>query len=67
MSQIVKCPECKTDTYRVILAGKQALCINSKCPIQKFTVQDFVEGESNKHHKDKGKENKSYNNSGRKK
>ena len=57
----VRCPECKVLTPRVYLAGKQALCINSDCPITKFTVQNFddikKEGVSRK--------NKSYNNSAR--
>ena len=58
-----ECPECGTKTSRVFLAGKQALCINSECPVTKFTVQDF---EKEDHIKSKpNKENKSYNNSGR--
>jgi uncharacterized protein (UPF0212 family) len=58
----VKCPWCGTATSRTFLAGKQALCINSKCKIDKFTVQDF---DPKKKGKDNGKKNKSYNNSGR--
>ena len=58
-----KCPNCQTKTHRVILAGKQAICINSECPVTKFTVQDFGKED---HIKSKpNKENKSYNNSGK--
>jgi len=59
----VKCPECKVKTQRVFLHGKQALCINSKCVVSKFTVQDF---DNKKGGKDNGKKNQSFNNSGRK-
>jgi len=58
----VKCPDCGVLTPRVFLAGKQALCINSKCLIERFTVQDY---ETHKLSKDENRRNKSYNNSGR--
>ena len=58
----VRCPKCDTLTPRVFLAGKQALCINSKCSIQRFTVQAYP----NKRVKEgKATKNRSYNNSGR--
>lgn len=58
----VKCPNCKVKTRRVFLSGKQALCINGKCYVTKFTVQDF---DDKKGGKDDGKKNQSFNNSGR--
>ncbi len=58
-----ECPECGIKTSRVLLAGKQAICINIKCPVTKFTVQDFGKEDHKKFKPNK--ENKSYNNSGR--
>ena len=62
MTHEVKCPECGFATSRIFLAGKQALCINRKCSIDKFTVQSF---DPSKEHEDNGRKNRSYNNSGR--
>ena len=64
----VKCPDCGVETYRIFLTGKQALCINRKCPIDKFTVQafekKFKEGKIKNDKKNK-KESKSHVNSRR--
>jgi len=60
--EAVECPECKVKTHRVFLHGKQAICINNKCNIDRFTVQHF---DDTKGRKDDGKRNQSFNNSGR--
>lgn len=61
-----KCPACKTKTTRVVLAGKQAVCINSKCLVTKFTVKKFDKpGAPIYVKKNPNKPGKSFNNSGR--
>jgi len=60
----VKCPECGYSTSRILLAGKQGICINRKCKVDRFTVQSFKAG-VNPSHKEEGKKNKSYKNSPR--
>jgi len=37
----VVCPVCGFKTHRLLLGGKNAICINIKCNVSKFTVQDF--------------------------
>jgi|ETNvirenome_6_85_1030632.scaffolds.fasta_scaffold00723_25 hypothetical protein len=57
---IVECPGCKVKTRVILLGGKQGVCNNIKCYIDRFTVQGFNPTSS-----DDGRHNKSYNNSGR--
>ena len=64
-NRAVKCPACGTLTPRIFLAGKQALCINSKCNIMKFTVQDY-EAKATKNGRVTKRNSKSYNNTKRK-
>lgn len=58
-----QCPSCHTKTHRVLLAGKQAICINNKCTVSRFTVQNF--GGPKYIKSNTNKRNKSYNNSGK--
>ena len=62
-----RCPACKTITHRLMLAGKQALCINTKCKVERFTVQAFNIKDNKAVYitDDQEIENKSYNNSPR--
>lgn len=57
---MTECPGCKVKTRVLLLGGKQGMCNNIKCNINKFTVQDFAPEEPTT-----GTHNKSYNNSGR--
>jgi len=58
---MIKCPSCGVQSRIILLNGKQAICNNIKCTVDKFTNQDYKPGEPT----NEGKKNKSYNNSGR--
>ena len=55
---IVECPDCKTKTYRLLLGGREGVCINRKCKTEIFKVVNFTGGSGAE-----GNKSKSYNNS----